>query len=96
MFILGALHDATFREHFDSEFGMPKNDRHFLYFQFCQKNKADLEEVRKYLIDIGNNCGVVHNPSKQVDNNYWRFFLSRTSHKDFMKKVNSWHPRKAK
>lgn len=87
---------AYIRGYFDSEGGMPKNDRHFLYFQFCQKNQSDLEEVRKYLIDIGIKCGIVHNPSKQVDDNYWRFFLSRTSHKDFMNKVNSWHPRKAK
>ena len=87
---------AYIRGYFDTEGGMPKNSQHFLYFQFSQKNLQDLEDVRGYLLNLGINCGAIHNPSKKVDKNYWRFFISRTSHYDFMKKINSWHPRKAK
>lgn len=82
------------RGYFDAEGGMPRNNRHWLYFQFSQKNLEDLTEVRNYLEEVGVSCGKIHNPSKRVDKEYWRFFISRASHKMFMNKINSWHPRK--
>jgi hypothetical protein len=87
---------AYSRGYFDAEGGMPRNSSHFLYFQFSQKDKDDLTEVWKCLTNLGIKCGTVHNPSKKVDDNYWRFFVSRTSHWKFMSRINSWHPRKAK
>src|SRR6266566_8510155 len=41
-------------------------------------------------------CGKIHNPSCQVDPDYWRFFVSRGSIERFAKLVGSWHPRKAR
>jgi len=73
---------------------MPRDNSHFLYFQFSQKDKADLNQVKVYLEELGMSSGVIHNPSKKVDDNYWRFFVSRKSHFDFMKTIYSFHPRK--
>ena len=80
--------------YFDAEGGMPRSKDDFLYFQFSQKDKSDLEKVKTYLEELGINCGLIHNPSKKVDANYWRFFVSRNSHKTFMKLIYSFHPRK--
>jgi hypothetical protein len=85
---------AYIKGYFDAEGGMPKSNNSFLYFQFSQKDKTDLSEVKKWLEEVGIKCGVIHNPSKRVDPNYWRFFVSRISHQDFMKIISSWHPRK--
>ena len=87
---------AYARGYFDAEGGMPKNNSSILYFQFSQKDKNDLEEVRLWIEKIGIKCGLIHNPSKKVDPDYWRFFISRKSHADFMKVISSWHPRKKK
>ncbi len=87
---------AYIRGYFDAEGGMPRSNSQFLYFQFSQKDKDDLTEAWKYLTDLGIKCGNIHNPSKKVDDNYWRFFISRTSHWDFMSRISSWHPRKVK
>ena len=87
---------AYIRGYFDAEGGMPKSNSSFLYFQFCQKDKADLSEVKNWLEEVGIKCGEIHNPSKKVDPEYWRFFISRISHKDFMQIISSWHPRKKK
>jgi hypothetical protein len=85
---------AYIRGYFDAEGGMPKKQKDFLYFQFSQKDKPDLEEVKTYLVGLRIGCGVIHNPSKKIDDNYWRFFVSRMSHLEFMNLVGSWHPRK--
>ena len=85
---------AYIRGYFDAEGGMPKNNNDFLYFQFSQKDYADLNQLKSWLEDIGIKCGKIHNPSKKVDDNYWRFFVSRQSHRDFMERIGSWHPRK--
>ena len=87
---------AYVRGYFDAEGGMPKNKSHFLYFQFSQKDKPDLARVHELLGEIRIRCGRIHNPSKRVDDSYWRFFVSRASHRDFMSRIGSWHPRKAK
>jgi hypothetical protein len=75
---------------------MPKSLKSILYFQFCQKNISDLTEAKQYLEDLGVKCGKIHNPSYKVDADYFRFFVSTVSHKDFMDIIYSWHPRKAK
>jgi hypothetical protein len=87
---------AYIRGYFDAEGGMPKSNSSFLYFQFSQKDKSDLFEVKHWLEEVGIKCGAIHNPSKKVDSEYWRFFVSRISHKDFMQIISSWHPRKKK
>jgi hypothetical protein len=87
---------AYVRGYFDTEGGMPKKNDQNLYFQFCQKGKDDLSNVRNWLHELGIKCGVIHNPSVRADSNYWRFFVSRKSHMEFMEKIGSWHPRKRK
>ena len=82
------------RGYFDAEGGMPRSKDCFLYFQFSQKDKPDLEKVKVYLESLELKCGLIHNPSKKIDENYWRFFISRDSHKAFMKLIYSFHPRK--
>ena len=82
------------RGYFDTEGGMPKSQNHFLYFQFSQKDRDDLVSLREMLESLGISCGEIHNPSTKVDKNYWRFFLSRKSHRMFMNNIGSWHPRK--
>ena len=37
---------AYIRGYFDAEGGMPRDKSHFLYFQFSQKDKIDLNQVR--------------------------------------------------
>ena len=63
------------RGYFDSEGGIAKSPKVRFYLYFCQKNKNDLEQVRNYLTELGISCGVIHNPSKKVDPNYWRFYI---------------------
>ena len=84
------------RGYFDAEGGMPKSQNHFLYLQFSQKDQDDLTEVKEMLDVLGYKCGKMHNPSRRVDKNYWRFFVSRNSHARYMEEIGSWHPRKAK
>jgi len=81
------------RGYFDTEGGIPKKPGARLYIYFAQKNRNDIEKVKRYLEEIGVRCGKIHNPTKK-DPNYWRFFVSSRSYKDFVEKVGSWHPRK--
>jgi hypothetical protein len=87
---------AYVRGYFDAEGGMPHDSRAPLYIQICQKNLEELRKVRNFLEDIGIRCGVIHNPSKNIDPNYWRFYIRSMSHLDFFQTVSSWHPRKRK
>lgn len=82
------------RGYFDAEGGIAKSLKVRFYLYFCQKNLTDLMRVRTYLEKIGICCGEIHNPSKSVDPNYWRFFISVKSYKDFADKVGSLHPDK--
>lgn len=84
------------RGYFDSEGGITKNSKLRLYIYFAQKDRFDLEEVRNFLLELGIFCGVIHNPSRKVDPNYWRFFIRAKSYKDFAKKIGSWHPIKSR
>ena len=84
------------RGYFDAEGGIPQSSRARFYIYFAQKDRNDLETVRKYLIEIGIRCGRVHNPSVRADPNYWRFFVRCESYEKFAREIGSWHPRKAK
>jgi hypothetical protein len=85
---------AYIRGFFDAEGGLPRNPTARFYIQLVQKNQLKLEWIRGELIQIGMNCGVIHTPSKLVDPDYFRFFISAKSYEEFAKIVGSWHPRK--
>ncbi|MFH1720264.1 MAG: LAGLIDADG family homing endonuclease [Patescibacteria group bacterium] len=84
------------RGYFDSEGGISHKLKDRFYIQFCQKNMEEMIKVRNILGHSGIKCGKLHNPSKAVDPNYWRFYVKTESHSNFIGKVSSWHPRKYK
>jgi len=84
------------RGYFDTEGGIAKSNSVRYYIYFAQKDKKDLLQVKKYLEEFGISCGKLHNPSKQVDPDYWRFYVSVKSVYDFARIVNSAHPVKRK
>ncbi len=83
------------RGYFDADGGISRNPQVRYYIYFAQKNLNDLSEVKRYLEEFGIICGKIHNPSKQADPNYWRFFISIKSYKTFAKIIGSWHPIKS-
>jgi hypothetical protein len=85
---------AYVRGYFDAEGGMPTSPEGRLYFQFCQKDRRNLKAVLEILESWNVSCGRVHNPSRRVDPDYWRFYVLARSHERFMTLVGSWHPRK--
>jgi len=87
---------AYIRGYFDAEGGIPKDNKHWMYIQLSQKNKPELEALVVVLEELGIKCGKVHCPSIKVDPEYWRFYVSRQSHQDFIRIIGSWHPRKQK
>ncbi len=84
------------RRYFDAEGGMPRSPEARLYLQLTQKDRCNLESVRNILEQGEIRCGRIHNPSRRVDPNYWRFYVRAESHERFMSTVGSWHPRKRK
>lgn len=82
------------RGYFDAEGGIPSRPGN-PYLYFAQKNQEDLLELRKMLGRLGVHCGRLHNPSRRVDSDYWRFYVSRRSYRRFARVIGSWHPRKA-
>jgi len=80
------------RGYFDAEGGIAKSTKVRFYIYFAQKDLEDLREVKSYLEEININCGKIHNPSRRVDPDYWRFFISARSYRDFANKVGSFHP----
>ncbi len=82
------------RGYFDAEGGIAKNTHVRYYLYFAQKNKTDLLQVKRYLEECGIDCRVMHNPSKRIDPNYWRFFVKAKSYADFAKIIYSDHPEK--
>lgn len=71
------------RGYFNTEGGVAKNPEVRYYLYFAQKDWDDLQEVKGYLNELGITCGKTHNPSKDVDPNYWRFFIRAKSYEDF-------------
>ena len=84
------------RGYFDAEGAVASPVASAPYLYFGQRNRLDLEELRGLLCGLRVTCGKIHNPSCQVDPDYWRFFVSRRSIERFAKLVGSWHPRKAR
>jgi len=82
------------RGYFDTEGGIAKSLKVRYYIYFAQKNKSDLIELKKYLRELDISCGVIHNPSKRIDPDYWRFFVRARSYDDFAKLIGSYHPDK--
>src|SRR5438874_1754715 len=85
---------AYARGYFDAEGGIPRDPGARFYIQFVQKNRPDIEQLRNLLIEAGIRCGQLHNPSRLVDPDMWRFYVRSESHDDFVNRVSSWHPRK--
>lgn len=84
------------RGYFDAEGGIPRSLDQWFYIQISQKNKKELQVIKKILEENGIKCGKIHIPSVKIDPDYYRFFVSRQSHKEFAKVIGSWHPRKRK
>jgi|SRR3989344_927337 len=82
------------RGFFDAEGGIAKHSQVRFYLYFCQKNRTALLKIKKYLTELGIESGVIHNPSKKVDPDYWRFFIRAKSYKDFATIIGSNHPEK--
>ena len=80
------------RGYFDAEGGISRNPNVRYYIYFSQKNRQDLEEVKEYIMKLGIQCGITHNPSKKIDPNYWRFFIRKESYGKFARIIGSWHP----
>ena len=84
------------RGYFDAEGGIPRSPKVRYYIYFAQKNLEDLKQVKDWLEQLGIKCGSIHNPSRNVDPNYWRFFISIQSYEKFAKIISSWHPIKSR
>ncbi len=84
------------RGYFDTEGGITKSIKVRYYIYFAQKDRKDLSQVRSYLKDLKISCGKIHNPSKRVDPDYFRFYILSKSWNDFALKVGSFHPDKIK
>ena len=80
------------RGYFDAEGGVSKSPKVRYYLYFAQKNLEDLKQVKDWLEELKITCGQIHNPSKHVDSNYWRFFISVKSYEQFAHIIGSWHP----
>lgn len=80
--------------YFDAEGGIAKSSKVRFYLYYCQKDLPDLMTAKRYLTELGIFSGRIHNPSKKVDPNYWRFFISSKSYRDFAIKIGSLHPDK--
>lgn len=83
------------RGYFDAEGGVARTGKVRYYLYFAQKNLSDLTQVRNYLMEQSIACGKIHNPSKKVDPNYWRFYINARSYKDFARIIGSSHPEKS-
>ncbi len=84
------------RGFFDAEGGIPRNKKDRFYIQLVQNDREKLVKIKKLLRDLRIETGRIHNPSKRIDPDYWRMYILANSQKLFVKKINSWHPRKIK
>jgi intein/homing endonuclease len=84
------------RGYFDAEGGISKTNTVRYYLYFCQKDYEDLLKAKGYLSEFGIQSGVMHNPSRRIDQNYWRFYIRAQSYELFAQKIGSNHPDKFK
>lgn len=82
------------RGFFDAEGGIPRNGSDRFYIQLVQNDREKLQKLKIILQDLNIETGKIHNPSKEVDPEYWRLYILANSHKNFITKISSWHPRK--
>jgi len=85
---------AYIRGYFDAEGGTARLNKVRFYLQFAEKNRARIEKVHNLLKELGISCGKIHNPSRLIDPDYWRFYVRADSYDKFVKDIGSWHPRK--
>ena len=85
---------AYVRGFFDAEGGIPHSRDAAFYIQLVQKDREKMQKLKELLQSLGIQTGVLHNPSRRVDPNYWRCFVSAASHTDFARIIGSWHPLK--
>ena len=83
------------RGYFDAEGGIAKSSHVRFYIYFAQKNYQDLLKVKTILEEFNIHTGIIHNPSKKIDSEYWRFFVKADSYKRFIITVGSSHPDKS-
>ncbi len=83
------------RGYFDAEGGVSRDPKVRYYLYFAQKNLKEIEQLKEWLEEFGIKCGTIHNPSKSIDPNYWRIFISVKSYKRFAQLIGSWHPVKS-
>lgn len=83
---------AYIRGFFDAEGGVPHKANAKFYIQLVQKDKTKIEKLARMLDVLGIKTGKIHNPSVRVDPEYWRVFISMSSHRAFARIVGSWHP----
>lgn len=81
--------------YFDAEGGITKSSKVRFYLYYCQKNFDELVQLRNYLEELNISCGVIHNPSKVRDPNFWRFYIAAKSYVRFAKIIGSRHPDKS-
>lgn len=84
------------RGYFDAEGGIPRSSNVRFYIYFAQKNFDDLKQVKTILEEFNIHTGVIHNPSKNIDPKYWRFFVKANSYESFIRIIGSSHPDKYK
>lgn len=85
---------AYARGYFDAEGGIPTSVSSRFYIQFVQKDRADIAVLQAALEVEGVTCGKLHRPTRNTDHPVWRFYVAARSHRAFVAKVGSWHPRK--
>jgi intein-encoded DNA endonuclease-like protein len=83
------------RGFFDAEGGVPHTKDRF-YIQLVQKNLNKIKQLKSVLKNLEIESGKIHNPSKRVDPDYWRIFISTKHHERFAKIISSSHPTKLK
>jgi len=82
---------AYLRGFFDAEGGIPRNGKRF-YIQLTQKDYEKMRKIKDLLNSLDIRSGKLHNPSKRIDPNYWRIFISSDSHYRFASIIGSYHP----
>ncbi len=82
------------RGYFDTDGGIAKSTTVRYYIYFCQKNFQDLLHVKQMIEEQHITCGKIHNPSIKADPDYWRFYISAKSYKEFATIIGSEHPEK--
>lgn len=93
-YTIKSLHEKIdyIRGYFDAEGGISRTSNVRYYIYFAQKNREDIEQLKLYLEELRIECGRIHNPSKRVAPDYWRFFVSVKSYEKFAQIIGSWHP----